>query len=114
MTVRKASDGTGLSGTVVEAEVLDGPAAAFDGAGGRLASVTTGPDGAFQNLKPGAVFIDNTTASADVARELYAAAKARGAAFLDAPVSGGQAGAENGQLTVMVGGMRRRSRARSL
>jgi 3-hydroxyisobutyrate dehydrogenase-like beta-hydroxyacid dehydrogenase len=69
-----------------------------------LRSVTTGPDGAFQSLKPGAVFIDNTTASADVARELYAAAKDRGAAFLDAPVSGGQAGAENGQLTVMVGG----------
>jgi 3-hydroxyisobutyrate dehydrogenase len=69
-----------------------------------LRSVTTGPDGAFHGLKPGAVFIDNTTASADVARELYAAAKSAGAAFLDAPVSGGQAGAENGALTVMVGG----------
>jgi 3-hydroxyisobutyrate dehydrogenase len=69
-----------------------------------LRAVTTGPDGAFETLKAGAVFIDNTTASADAARELYAAAKAKGAAFLDAPVSGGQAGAENGQLTVMVGG----------
>jgi 3-hydroxyisobutyrate dehydrogenase len=69
-----------------------------------LRSVTTGPQGAFQTLKPGAIFIDNTTASADVARELYAAAKAKDAAFLDAPVSGGQAGAENGALTVMVGG----------
>jgi 3-hydroxyisobutyrate dehydrogenase len=71
---------------------------------GDLRAVTTGPDGAFETLKAGAVFIDNTTASADVARELYAAAKAKGAGFLDAPVSGGQAGAENGQLTVMVGG----------
>jgi 3-hydroxyisobutyrate dehydrogenase len=69
-----------------------------------LRAVTTGPSGAFEGLKSGAVFIDNTTASADVARELYAAAKAKGAGFLDAPVSGGQAGAENGALTVMVGG----------
>jgi len=69
-----------------------------------LRSVTTGPDGAFQTIKPGAIFIDNTTASAGIARELYAAAKEKEAAFLDAPVSGGQAGAENGALTVMVGG----------
>ncbi len=69
-----------------------------------LREVTLGPDGAFQTLEQGAVFIDNTTASADIARELYAAAKERGAGFLDAPVSGGQAGAENGKLTVMVGG----------
>jgi 3-hydroxyisobutyrate dehydrogenase len=69
-----------------------------------LRAVTTGPDGAFSTLKPGAVFIDNTTASADVARELHEAAKQKGAGFLDAPVSGGQAGAENGALTVMVGG----------
>jgi 3-hydroxyisobutyrate dehydrogenase len=69
-----------------------------------LRSVTTGKHGAFETLGAGAVFVDNTTASADVARELYAAAKAKGAAFLDAPVSGGQAGAENGLLTVMVGG----------
>lgn len=69
-----------------------------------LRQVTTGPDGAFATMAPGAIFIDNTTASAHVARELYEAAKARGISFLDAPVSGGQAGAENGVLTVMVGG----------
>ena len=69
-----------------------------------LRSVTTGKDGAFQGMAKGAVFIDNTTASADVARELYKAAKDKGFDFLDAPVSGGQAGAQNGVLTVMVGG----------
>ena len=69
-----------------------------------LRSVTLGPAGAFQSLQPGAVFIDHTTASAAIARELSAAADARGAHFLDAPVSGGQAGAENGTLTVMCGG----------
>ncbi|MGE8942275.1 NAD(P)-dependent oxidoreductase [Leptospira interrogans] len=69
-----------------------------------LRSVTTGKDGAFHGMNKGSVFIDNTTASADVARELYAAAKEKGFDFLDAPVSGGQAGAQNGVLTVMVGG----------
>ncbi|MEO0620240.1 MAG: NAD(P)-dependent oxidoreductase [Pseudomonadota bacterium] len=69
-----------------------------------LRSVTTGQDGAFHTLKQGAIFIDNTTASADIARELHAAAAAKDVGFLDAPVSGGQAGAENGALTVMVGG----------
>ena len=69
-----------------------------------LRSVTTGEHGAFQSMKKGSVFIDNTTASAEVARELAAEAQARGFHFLDAPVSGGQAGAENGVLTVMVGG----------
>ena len=69
-----------------------------------LRAVTTGPDGAFHGMKDGAVFIDNTTASANVARELYEIAVSKGFGFLDAPVSGGQAGAENGQLTVMVGG----------
>ncbi|MDO9418978.1 NAD(P)-dependent oxidoreductase [Pararhizobium sp.] len=69
-----------------------------------LRSVTTGKDGAFETLRAGAIFIDNTTASAEVARELDAAATARGAHFIDAPVSGGQAGAENGVLTVMCGG----------
>jgi 3-hydroxyisobutyrate dehydrogenase len=69
-----------------------------------LRSVTTGKEGAFATMAPGTIFIDNTTASADVARELAVAAKALGFEFLDAPVSGGQAGAENGQLTVMVGG----------
>ena len=69
-----------------------------------LRSVTTGPDGAFSTMEKGAIFIDNTTASADVARELGKAAAEGGFGFLDAPVSGGQAGAENGVLTVMVGG----------
>jgi 3-hydroxyisobutyrate dehydrogenase len=69
-----------------------------------LRSVTTGPDGAFQGMKKGAIFVDHTTASADVARELHAKAKERRLGFVDAPVSGGQAGAENGALTVMCGG----------
>lgn len=69
-----------------------------------LRSVTIGTDGAFAAMKPGAIFVDNTTASAEVARELRSAADAKGFGFLDAPVSGGQAGAENGVLTVMVGG----------
>jgi 3-hydroxyisobutyrate dehydrogenase len=69
-----------------------------------LRAVTTGPHGAFRTMAAGATFIDHTTASAGVARELFAAAKEKGVGFLDAPVSGGQAGAENGALTVMVGG----------
>ena len=89
------------------------PAAAADGADfvfccvgndDDLRAVTTGKDGAFAAVKKGAIFIDNTTASANVARELHTAATAAGFGFLDAPVSGGQAGAENGALTVMVGG----------
>ena len=67
-------------------------------------SVVLGGDGAFAGMKPGAVLVDNTTASAELARELDAAAREKGLKFLDAPVSGGQAGAENGALTVMVGG----------
>ena len=69
-----------------------------------LRSVTLGAEGAFAGMKPGAVFVDHTTTSAEVARELYAAAKAAGLQFVDAPVSGGQAGAQNGALTVMCGG----------
>jgi 3-hydroxyisobutyrate dehydrogenase-like beta-hydroxyacid dehydrogenase len=69
-----------------------------------LRAVTLGEDGAFAGMKPGAVMVDHTTASADVARELYAKAKAAGLQFVDAPVSGGQAGAQNGMLTVMCGG----------
>ena len=69
-----------------------------------LRSVTIGENGAFDAIKPGAIFVDNTTASANVARELHAVATEKGFGFLDAPVSGGQAGAENGVLTVMVGG----------
>jgi 3-hydroxyisobutyrate dehydrogenase-like beta-hydroxyacid dehydrogenase len=69
-----------------------------------LRQVTLGSDGALAGMQAGATLIDNTTASADVARQLHAAAKAKGVDFLDAPVSGGQAGAQNGMLTVMVGG----------
>ncbi len=69
-----------------------------------LRSVTTGKNGVLSSMKAGAILIDNTTASAEVARELDAAAKEKGIHFIDAPVSGGQAGAENGVLTVMCGG----------
>jgi 3-hydroxyisobutyrate dehydrogenase-like beta-hydroxyacid dehydrogenase len=69
-----------------------------------LRSVVLGPDGAFSGMKPGAVFVDHTTASANIARELHAQAKAMQLHFVDAPVSGGQAGAQNGALTVMCGG----------
>ena len=69
-----------------------------------LRSVTLGANGAFAGMKPGAIFVDHTTASATVARELYVAAQALGLQFVDAPVSGGQAGAQNGALTVMCGG----------
>jgi 3-hydroxyisobutyrate dehydrogenase-like beta-hydroxyacid dehydrogenase len=69
-----------------------------------LRSVVLGPDGAFAGMKAGAVLVDHTTASANVARELHAVAKAKGLHFVDAPVSGGQAGAQNGALTVMCGG----------
>jgi len=66
--------------------------------------VATAPKGALAGMRPGAILADHTTASAEIARELDAAAKAKGVAFLDAPVSGGQAGAQNGKLTIMVGG----------
>ena len=69
-----------------------------------LRSVTLGADGAFAGMAPGRIFVDHTTASAEVARELYGAARALGLQFIDAPVSGGQAGAQNGLLTVMCGG----------
>ena len=69
-----------------------------------LRAVTLGPDGLYQALKSGAVHVDHTTVSAEIARELYEAASHHSAGALDAPVSGGQAGAENGKLTVMVGG----------
>ena len=67
-------------------------------------AVAAGPDGALAGMARGAILVDHTTASAVVAREVHATAAARGVGFLDAPVSGGQAGAENGKLTVMVGG----------
>ena len=89
------------------------PAAAADGADfvftcvgndDDVRAVSLAPGGVVAGLKQGAVLVDHTTASAELARELDAAASRRGAGFLDAPVSGGQAGAENGQLTIMVGG----------
>jgi 3-hydroxyisobutyrate dehydrogenase len=69
-----------------------------------LREVTLGPDGGFKGMGKGTIFVDHTTASAEVARELYAAAKKGGFGFVDAPVSGGEAGAKNGVLTVMCGG----------
>jgi 3-hydroxyisobutyrate dehydrogenase-like beta-hydroxyacid dehydrogenase len=69
-----------------------------------LRAVVTGADGVLASLADGAILVDHTTASAGIAREIAAAASAQGAQFIDAPVSGGQAGAENGQLTVMCGG----------
>jgi 3-hydroxyisobutyrate dehydrogenase len=69
-----------------------------------LRSVCTGADGAFGGMTKGAVFVDHTTVSAKVTEEMYTAAKAAGLNFVDAPISGGQAGAENGQLSIMCGG----------
>jgi 3-hydroxyisobutyrate dehydrogenase len=69
-----------------------------------LRQVTVGPDGAFDGMQAGTIFVDHTTASAEIARELHAKAKESGVGFIDGPVSGGQAGAENGVLTVMCGG----------
>lgn len=69
-----------------------------------LRAVTVGENGVMHGMQPGSILVDHTTASAEVARELYQEAKARGLGCLDAPVSGGQAGAENGALTIMVGG----------
>ena len=69
-----------------------------------LSEVTIGKDGIYNTIKKGAVHIDNTTASAEIAKKFYKSSKAHGWGFLDAPVSGGQAGAENGALTVMIGG----------
>jgi len=94
-------------------EACDSPAAAARGAAyvfvcvgndDDVRSVTTGRGGAFEGLGEGAILVDHTTASAELAVELERAATARGCGFLDAPVSGGQAGAEQGQLTIMVGG----------
>jgi 3-hydroxyisobutyrate dehydrogenase len=69
-----------------------------------LRAICTGPDGAFAAMGKGTLFVDHTTVSAAVTRELYGAAKLAGLGFIDAPISGGQAGAENGQLSIMCGG----------
>jgi 3-hydroxyisobutyrate dehydrogenase len=96
-----------------QGRIADTPAAAAAGAaavfvcvGGDddVRQVTVGPGGVLERMASGALLVDHTTGSARLARELDAAARARGVAFLDAPVSGGQAGAESGRLTVMVGG----------
>ena len=96
----------GGSMAVTPAEAAKGAEFVFAcvGADDDLRAVTTGPEGAFAAMDEGSIFIDNTTASAGVARELHAAASAVGLGFIDAPVSGGQAGAEGGILTVMCGG----------
>lgn len=89
------------------------PAAAAEGAAfvfacvgndEHLREVTVGPDGVFTTMAAGSVFVDHTTATASIARELYETAKGRGLGFIDAPVSGGQAGAQNGVLSIMCGG----------
>jgi 3-hydroxyisobutyrate dehydrogenase len=108
-TAAKAEQWVGQHGgsfAATPAEAAEGKDFVFSCVGNDddLRSVTTGADGAFKAMKKGAVYIDNTTASAEVARELSEKAQALGFSFLDAPVSGGQAGAENGVLTVMVGG----------
>jgi len=88
------------------AEAARGAAVVFTCVGNDddLREVVSGPQGVFQTLQPGGIVVDHTTASADVARELAAAARARGMQFIDAPVSGGNLGAINGVLTVMCGG----------
>lgn len=95
-------------GTVAQtpAEAAAGAQAVFCcvGADDDLRAVTIGENGAFEGMAPGAVFVDHTTASAQVSRELAEEARRRGLDFVDAPVSGGQAGAESGTLTVMCGG----------
>ena len=103
---RRWADEHGGRSADTPAEAAEGAEFVFSCVGNDddLRAVTLGEDGAFQSTARGAVYVDNTTASADIARELHAAAEERGFGFLDAPVSGGQAGAENGALTVMVGG----------
>ncbi len=90
--------------TAHEAAVGAGIVFACVGNDDDLASVCLGDDGAFAGMEQGALFVDHTTVSAHITRELYATAKGRGISFVDAPVSGGQAGAENGVLSIMCGG----------
>src|SRR5678816_628259 len=108
-TAAKAADWVARNGgksTRTPAEAARGAELVFACVGNDddLRSVTTGADGAFAGMKKGAIFVDHTTASAAVARELAAAAAAKGLGFVDAPVSGGNVGATNGALTVMCGG----------
>lgn len=103
---QKWVDEYGGSSAATPKEAADGADFIFSCVGNDddLRSVTIGADGVVQSLKAGAILIDNTTASAGVAREIAQATAAVGAGFIDGPVSGGQAGAENGVLTVMCGG----------
>ncbi len=105
---RAQADGAGVRATygATPAEAVAGASIVFCCVGNDedLRSVVLGEQGAFAGMAKGTLFVDHTTASANVARELYAAAQAKGLSFLDAPVSGGQAGAVNGMLTVMCGG----------
>ncbi len=108
-TAAKANDWTiayGGQAAATPREAAAGAAFVFSCVGNDddLRAVTLGADGAFAGMAPGTVFVDHTTASAAVARELHAAARALGLHFIDAPVSGGEAGAVNGVLTVMCGG----------
>jgi 3-hydroxyisobutyrate dehydrogenase len=96
--------GGGRAATPREAAAGAGFVMACVGNDDDLRQVCLGPDGAFAGMAAGAVFVDHTTVSAQVTRELAAAAREAGLGYVDAPVSGGQAGAENGQLSVMCGG----------
>ena len=95
-----------VSVAATPAEAAEGAEVVFacTGADPDLRAITIGPDGAFEAMEQGSIFVDHTTASASLARELAAAASARKIGFLDAPVSGGQVGAEQGTLTIMIGG----------
>ncbi len=103
---RRWTEAHGRAAAATPAEAARGRAVVFCCVGNDndLRSVVLGPEGAFAGMSPGAVFVDHTTASAEVARELHAEAAARGLGFVDAPVSGGQAGAESGALGIMCGG----------
>jgi 3-hydroxyisobutyrate dehydrogenase len=107
-----AAEAAGPAAPAVESAATPAEAArgaeivfACTGADPDLEAITLGPDGAFAAMAPGSLFVDHTTASADLAVRLHAEARARGIGFLDAPVSGGQIGAEQGTLTIMLGGL---------
>lgn len=107
-TTKAAAWVSQYGGTMAETPALASKAAdvifACVGADHDVQAVTTGPFGAFATMLPGSIFVDHTTIGANTSRQLAEIARERGIGFLDAPVSGGQAGAENGQLTIMVGG----------
>lgn len=105
VATRWTGEHRGTRATTPAAAVADADAVfACVGADADLRAVTLGSDGAFAAMQPGTLFVDHTTVSAEIARELAAAGDALGLLAADAPVSGGQAGAQNGALTIMVGG----------